>query len=85
LILRQRLLSATGLLLYVLTVTFASIDWTMSLDRIDIRPSMACIFRRPWLGSFCLYHSRHSHTGGMRRSPALSNNAADLGNCCWPW
>jgi hypothetical protein len=32
LILRQRLLSATGLLLYVLTVTFASIDWTMSLE-----------------------------------------------------
>jgi hypothetical protein len=32
LILRQRLLSATGLLLYVVTVTFASIDWTMSLE-----------------------------------------------------
>ena len=26
------MLSATGLLLYVLTVTFASIDWTMSLE-----------------------------------------------------
>jgi hypothetical protein len=39
---RFRVVSAPGLLAYVLTMTFASVDWVMSLDPECIRRSSAC-------------------------------------------
>jgi hypothetical protein len=56
-------LSGAGLLIYGLTVTFAMVDWTMSVNRIGSRRSGACFTRRPGPVGVCLRHHRAVDAG----------------------
>ena len=70
---RMGMLSGPGMVLFVFTVTFASVDWFMSLDPEWYSTIYGLIFVAAWALSGLAFTSRDGAVGKQRRLASLSS------------
>ncbi len=79
---RMRTLSAPGLILFVLTVTFASVDWAMSLNPDWFSTIYGFLFVAAWALSalaFVIFALAFLSAGGSMAKVVAPNHFQDLG------